>query len=232
MAQGSLPGDFFLYSNHLGALPNRRRLAAVALAAVLPALLVLPSAARAARISAEIKDASGAPLADAVIYAEQAGATGPAKTRREVQIEQIDKTFVPLVTVVQTGTPVNFPNRDSVRHHVYSFSPAKVFEIKLFSGVPANPVLFDKPGEAVLGCNIHDDMIAYVLAVETPHFAKTGKDGKARLDNLPAGNYQLKVWHYGAAATAPQRVQLKADTARDVAYSLVLKPEAPRPQRK
>jgi len=74
--------------------------------------------------------------------------------------------------VVQAGTPILFPNHDKVRHHVYSFSPAKTFELKLYSGVPGTPVLFDKPGLVVLGCNIHDQMVAYVQVVNTPYFAK------------------------------------------------------------
>ena len=213
------------------AFPSRRPAALPH--AWLPALLAvwLPSAALAATLNADIRDTSGNPLPEAVIYAEPAGGGAP-RTKREVHIEQIDKTFVPLVTVVQTGTAVNFPNRDSIRHHVYSFSPAKIFEIKLFTGVPANPVTFDKPGEVVLGCNIHDQMIAYVLVVETPYFAKTGKDGKAKLENLPAGHYRIKVWHYGAEAPAPQSLQLQAETTRDIAHKLAPRPHAPRPERK
>jgi plastocyanin len=205
-------------------------------AAPLPALLLSLAAAiyapasLAATLNADIKDAAGNPLSDAVVYAEPASGAAP-RSKREVHIEQIDKTFVPLVTVVQTGTPVNFPNRDSIRHHVYSFSPAKIFEIKLFSGVPANPVTFDKAGEVVLGCNIHDNMLAYVLVVDTPYFARTGKDGKARLESLPAGNYRVKVWHYGAEAPAPQAMQLQAETTREVAHRLAMKPQTPRPER-
>ena len=219
-------GDFLLHSD-ASRTPRRALLPAFAMA-----VLSMSLPASAARIGAELKDASGAPLADAVIYAEPATPAGPARARREVQIEQIDKTFVPFVTVVQTGTPVNFPNRDSIRHHVYSFSPAKIFEIKLFSGVPVNPVTFDKPGEVVLGCNIHDTMIAYLLVVDTPYFAKTGKDGRAQIDNLPAGSYQLKAWHHSAAAPDARKVQLQAETVHDVAISLTPKPQTPRPQRK
>jgi hypothetical protein len=111
-------------------------------------------------------------------------------------IEQKNKQFIPLVSVVQSGSNINFPNRDLVRHHVYSFSPAKTFELKLYSGIPANPVMFDKAGTVVLGCNIHDTMLAYIHIVDTPYFAKTDDSGKAKLSDLPAGQYQLKVWHY------------------------------------
>jgi hypothetical protein len=99
------------------------------------------------------------------------------------------------VTVVQTGTAVEFPNNDTVRHHVYSFSQPKRFEIKLYAGKPGQPITFDKPGEVVIGCNIHDWMEAYVLVVESPYFGKTGPDGQVRIANLPAGRYRLQLWH-------------------------------------
>lgn len=164
------------------------------LAGLLPTLL-LAAATQANEIQVSVRDAAGQPLADAVVYAEPARGGGAVKGRKEVLIEQIGKTFVPYVSVVQTGTFVNFPNRDSVRHHVYSFSPAKTFEIKLFTGVPANPVQFDKAGEVVIGCNIHDQMIAHILVVDTPHFAKSGKEGAVKLDGLAPGDYTLRVWH-------------------------------------
>lgn len=82
---------------------------------------------------------------------------------------------------VYVGTRVTFPNRDNIRHHVYSFSSAKKFELPLYIGTPAAPVVFDKPGVVALGCNIHDWMLAYIYVLTTPHFAKTAADGKARL---------------------------------------------------
>lgn len=114
-------------------------------------------------------------------------------------IDQLDKEFVPRVSVLQTGTPVEFPNSDNIRHQVYSFSPAKTFTLKLYSGRPGEPVVFDKPGVVVLGCNIHDHMIAWVVAVDTPWFARTDAHGQAALRELPAGSYQLSVWHPAVA---------------------------------
>ncbi|BCM24676.1 hypothetical protein ZMTM_09350 [Methyloradius palustris] len=141
---------------------------------------------------------AGNPLQDAVVYAEPANkqTATPAAT---AMIAQKGRRFIPLVTVVQTGASVTFPNNDTVRHHVYSFSPAKTFELKLYAGVPAAPVTFDKAGIAVLGCNIHDQMIAYVNIVDTPYFTKTDVNGKAKLADLPNGSYQLKTWHYAVA---------------------------------
>ncbi len=102
---------------------------------------------------------------------------------------------MPAMTVVQTGTEVSFPNNDTVRHHVYSFSPAKVFELKLYAGVPSKPIVFDKPGVVILGCNIHDLMAAWVVVSETPWFGLAGADGRAQVENVPAGSYKLRVWH-------------------------------------
>ena len=159
---------------------------------------MIASAAQAGDLTVEVKDASGALVANAVVYAEAVNNPGSLSTPAPAQIEQKGRKFIPLVTVAQTGSSISFPNHDSVRHHVYSFSPAKVFELKLYSGVPSAPVIFDKPGTVVLGCNIHDQMLAFVHVVNTPYFAKTETSGKAKL-NLPNGDYVLKTWHYALA---------------------------------
>jgi plastocyanin len=97
-----------------------------------------------------------------------------------LEMAQQKKQFVPEVLVVPVGSEVRFPNHDTVRHHVYSFSPAKKFELKLYTGTPANPVLFDRPGVVVLGCNIHDQMVGWILVVDTPYYAQTlAATGKA-----------------------------------------------------
>jgi plastocyanin len=186
----------------------------------------------AATLEVEVRDFAGAPVADAVLQAH--ARPGPAPFRkRDAQIEQIDKTFVPLVTVVQTGTAVQFPNRDPIRHHVYSFSPPKPFELKLYSGTPAAPVVFDKPGEVVLGCNIHDPMIAYVLVVDTPWFGKTGKDGKARIEGLAAGDYEVRLWHFAQAIplAEPRPLKVRADEAATSDWKIGLRTLPPKPAR-
>jgi plastocyanin len=149
----------------------------------------------ASELIVEVSDTQGNLLKDAVVFLE-GNASSTTKSDIKAEIEQKGKQFNPLVTVVQTGTSVNFPNHDKVRHHVYSFSPAKKFELKLYSGVPASPVLFDKPGTVVLGCNIHDNMLAFMYVVDTAYFAKTDNNGIAKLSNIPEGKYQLKIWHY------------------------------------
>lgn len=158
----------------------------------------------AASLQIQVQDKSGKPLPNAVVFLESADAKAAAKPLRGIEVSQAAKQFSPAVTVVTTGTSVLFPNNDTVRHHVYSFSPAKTFDLKLYAGVPANPVVFDKTGIAVLGCNIHDNMVAWIVVVDTPYFGKTDAQGLLSLD-LPAGNYKLRTWHAslptGAAAT-------------------------------
>jgi plastocyanin len=164
--------------------------------AVMPLLWTLAGphqASRAASLEAAVADRSGKPVAEAVIYALPKHHPPPASLPTAV-VDQADKEFVSRVTPVQVGTPVKFPNSDDIRHHVYSFSPAKTFELPLYIGTPANPVVFDKPGAVVLGCNIHDWMLGYVYAVESPYFVKSGADGRGRIE-LPAGEYEVRVWH-------------------------------------
>lgn len=151
------------------------------------------AAALAAPASITVTDAAGVPLDDAVVAFVPEGGTRPARGA-SAEIEQRGRQFHPRVTVVQTGTAVNFPNRDTVRHHVYSFSQAKAFELKLYIGTPAEPVVFDKPGTVVLGCNIHDQMVAWVHVVDSPWFARSA-GGVARVADVPAGDYRLQVWH-------------------------------------
>lgn len=157
-------------------------------------LAVLPISALAANLDAKINDASGKALADVVIFAEPLAGKAP-KGKLTAIIDQVDKEFVPFVSIIQTGTSVSFPNKDNTRHQVYSFSPAKTFNLKLYAGNTAEPVVFDKPGAVTMGCNIHDWMIAYVYVVDTPWFAKSDDKGQARITELPAGDYRLKAWH-------------------------------------
>ncbi|MFZ6654584.1 methylamine utilization protein [Undibacterium sp. TJN19] len=166
----------------------------------------------------QVVDNAGQPVQDAVVYAELAG--GPASTKSaSAEIQQKDRKFMPFVTAVQTGTSISFPNNDTVRHHAYSFSPAKQFELKLYSGKPAAPIVFDKAGTVVVGCNIHDQMVAYIHIVDTPYFAKTDASGTARLPNIPAGKYVLKTWHPKLAPGATiqeQSLQIDNGTAPTV----------------
>ena len=174
------------------------------------------SLAHAANVNVQLSDAAGNPLTDAVVMLEPVGARLPVKPLAGAQIVQHDLQFDPTVTVVTTGTAVMFPNQDTVKHHVYSYSPAKTFQIKLYAGVPHAPIVFDKPGIAAIGCNIHDGMIAWVVVSDTPLFARSAAGGRAKVADVPPGNYQMHVWHASLAETTPPQLLPVTVGATDV----------------
>jgi plastocyanin len=170
-----------------------------------PALLAVLCAqsALAGMVTVDVTTRSAATAADAVIVFDPLDAV-PAPSHETAIIDQVNKTFVPRVSVVRAGTAVTFPNSDHIRHQVYSFSNAKKFTLKLYAGSPHNAVVFDQTGLVILGCNIHDNMVAYVGVVDSPYFAKLTESGTATL-NLPAGRYRLRAWHPSAVAAVPSR---------------------------
>ncbi|QNM97001.1 hypothetical protein [Chitinimonas koreensis] len=189
-------------------------------------LLLLLAPGLAGAYDAVVLDAAGKPLADAVVYAEPAAGAAP-KGRLSAAVDQVNKEFVPRIAVVQAGTAVSFPNKDNIRHNIYSFSPAKTFDLKLYSGTPAAPVVFDKPGVVVLGCKIHDWMVGHLLVVDTPWFGRSDAAGLARLGELPPGDYRLHAWHPAQAAEAPvQQLRIGAGDAGRATFRLQLAPAA------
>lgn len=148
----------------------------------------------AATLEVRVQDSRGGIVRDAVIYAVPEGRTLPL-ARRTAVMDQKNRMFIPHVLPVQTGTSVRFPNSDNIRHHVYSFSPAKPFQLPLYKGTPANPEVFDRAGVVTLGCNIHDQMTAFIVVVDTPYFEKIAANGRASLQGLGAGRYTLRVWY-------------------------------------
>jgi plastocyanin len=187
---------------------------------------ILCGRAEAGSIVVTVKDGEGALVSDAVVYAKS---NNPVASREKKQavIEQRDKEFVPYVTAIQVGTSVIFPNKDNVRHDVYSLSPAKEFELPLYAGNPAEPVTFGKEGFVTLGCNIHDWMVAYIAVLSTPYFQVTGKDGRAVLEDLPTGQYSVEVWQpsmKGSPGKFAQHVDL-AEGSKELLFTLDLKPD-------
>ncbi len=159
-------------------------------------ILVSPSCF-AGELIVSVSDNKEQPLKDVVITLERVGGTNAAELNMpvSVSIEQIDKEFVPAVTVVPVGSLVSFPNRDDILHHVYSFSKAKTFDLPLYKGVPNEPVQFDTAGIATLGCNIHDWMSAHVVVVNTPYYQQTNDLGLVEFKDIPTGDYELVLWH-------------------------------------
>jgi plastocyanin len=189
----------------------------------------------AAELRGHVVDQKGKPVADAVLLAVPLDTKNAQRVKPPTDaIDQVDKQFVPYVKPILVGSTVHFPNSDNIRHQVYSFSAAKKFELPLYSGTSAQPVIFDKPGVVVLGCNIHDWMVGYIYVSETPYFAKTGPTGALSIDDLPPGEYLVRVWHpgmEGAEETTQRSVSLLADNPTSVEWQMRLKPHfrIPRP---
>ncbi len=211
---------------------NRFTLAALAL------LVVAPGCA-AGELTVNVLDRGGRAVADVVVTVApmEGGATAPTHAPGAAVMDQQNLAFVPRVLVVATGTSVEFPNNDSVSHQVYSFSPARKFQLPLYKGARHPPVTFDKEGLVVLGCNIHDGMVGYIVVTSAPFFGVTDNLGVLHVSGLPAGDYRVALWSpliadppsslartvsVEAAEPALSRVQL----ARD----LRARPE-PRPRR-
>ncbi|KTB64530.1 methylamine utilization protein [Pseudomonas syringae] len=166
----------------------------VVISALLAGLWIASAAtASAATFTAQMFDNQGKPLADAVVTLK--GPPGTAPVVLQAAMDQREQEFAPYVLAVHTGTQVRFPNSDNIRHQVYSFSPAKRFELRLYEGTPSAPLLFDKPGVVVLGCNIHDWMVGYIYVTDEPWFGVTDSNGLLKLDQLPAGHYAATLWH-------------------------------------
>lgn len=167
-------------------------------------------------VRVEILAADGQPLANAALLIESRSAPAKVSSKQAV-VDQVDKQFTPTVSAVQPGTDVVFPNSDNIRHHVYSFSEAKNFELKLYSDKEKPSVNFDKAGIVTLGCNIHDQMVAYVLVSDEYDIVVTNDQGIVDLNlqesEAPA---EIRVWHYwmGDELSKAQNVQLTSDSGK------------------
>jgi plastocyanin len=192
---------------------DRRRLTRRSALGALGAAAWLPSVRASGAVEVRVTDNAERALPGAVVFLESADARAQVKPLSGVEIAQAERRFTPAVSIVTVGSAVSFPNRDVVRHHVYSFSPAKRFEIKLYVGTPAQPVVFDQPGIAVLGCNIHDNMAAWVVIVETPWYGRSDEQGRWS-GAVPPGRYRLRAWHPQMAVGAtPSDQALLVDAA-------------------
>lgn len=159
-------------------------------------LLSAAAAADARPLTVHVADASGHPVVNAVIVVRAVGQPVRAPmVRGPYVMSQKDLQFHPPVLVVPVGADVSFPNYDSTKHHVYSFSPAKKFELKLFAKEQSRSVHFDKAGVVPLGCNIHDQMSASIFVTDSFWTAKTDPRGLAQFPDAPDGPIILTLWH-------------------------------------
>lgn len=164
-------------------------------AAGLIILLLTTAAPAAGTVEVSVVDRDGRPVADVAVYAEHRGGDVrlPEPSKSAV-MDQIDKRFVPHLLVVQTGTSVEFPNSDTVAHHVYSFSHPNKFKLPMYKGMAHPPVTFEHSGIVSLGCNIHDHMLGYILVVDSTTFAKTDAAGRASLPLDRPDEYEIRIW--------------------------------------
>ena len=174
------------------------------------ALIAIAGPCLAGRLEIKVSDEGGQPISQVAVYATPLAPMKKASAvKHTASMDQQHNEFVPHVLLISAGTLVQFPNSDTVSHHVYSFSQAKTFELALYKGNTHPPLAFDEPGVVVVGCNIHDSMLGYIVVVPTEHFALSDERGMVRLEDMPAGDYTLEVWTPRARPTglpAAQRV--------------------------
>jgi plastocyanin len=195
------------------------------------ALLLAAAPAMAGDLVVEVRTAAGAPVSNAVVTLYPGGRPAPLGAAGHYQIAQRDLQFSPFVLVVPVGAQVSFPNFDNVRHHVYSFSPVRRFELRLYAREQARSVRFDRPGIVPVGCNIHDGMIAFIHVADTGFAARTDAAGRVSFADVPAGAAVARVWHPYLRAPANQ-IQLRlavAPTGRQTQAVSVALRAPPRP---
>lgn len=190
------------------------------------------AAASAAEITGRVVGQHGEGIAQAVVFVQAlpAGVALPSSAR-SAAMDQTHKEFVPALLPIAVGTEVRFPNRDQIHHHVYSFSRTKSFELPLYKGEEAPPVLFDKAGVVKVGCNIHDWMSGIILVLPTPYYAQTDEAGRFILRDVPPGTYALACWHEQSQTKVEetaQQVQVGGNVP-EVMFTLSLTPARSRP---
>ncbi|MEA3080380.1 MAG: hypothetical protein QOD54_48 [Sphingomonadales bacterium] len=196
----------------------RNILCALALAGAASPLAAVP-------LNVRVVDASGHPVRDAVVTLYPAGsAARPAHPGGRYVVAQQNLQFRPFLTVVPVGADVSFPNLDPTKHHVYSFSPAKKFELKLFAKDQSRTVHFDKAGVVALGCNIHDQMSAFIVVTDSAWTARTNSQGIASFSDAPNAPARLTLWHPYLRAPGGLVQQAVAASQRSLNFQVRLRP--------
>lgn len=189
-----------------GRVPGVAPMAALLIAAL--SVLARTGSARAATLVISVRVPDGHALGGAVVTARPLDAQGKRPAPMHAIMDQVDRAFAPDLLVIPVGSTVQFPNSDSVSHQIYSFSPAKRFQLPLYRGTPYPPVQFDQAGVVTLGCNIHDEMLAYVVVTDAPYFGRTDQGGAWTVE-VPRGRYRVSIWH-------PRMREAQADLEREL----------------
>ena len=201
------------------------------------AVLACSLTCRAGELTISVVDRDGHGVAEVVATATPSvGAPPAAAAPKSAVMDQRNLAFLPRVLVVGVGTRVDFPNNDTVSHQVYSFSPAKRFQLPLYKGEFHPPVTFDRAGLVVLGCNIHDSMVGYIYVTPAPYFGTTAATGSLTFKQLPRGDYQVTIWSpfiADAPGSLSRTVHVEGaeSTLFALAAALRARPE-PRPRRR
>jgi plastocyanin len=183
----------------------------LAICAAGASLTFAATAGGAASLVVSVTDSKSHALPQAAVYLT-GGPENRVVPRDPVIVDQRLRQFEPRVTVVRTGTEITFPNNDTVRHWVYSVSPVKKIRLSLAVGEKSAPVLFDKPGIVTIGCNLHDEMSAWIVVVDTPLAATTDAAGRVEWRDLKPGTYSLYAWYPGLdQPLGPQQVVVNGD---------------------
>ncbi len=178
-------------------------------------LIAIPYMSLAAeKVTFNVVDQNGTPVKEAVVELIPTLATDLSMPNTRQVMDQLDKQFTPRTLLITRGDSVAFPNSDNIRHHVYSFSPAKRFEIPLYAGTPGTPELFDKSGVVVIGCNIHDSMIGFIYVAASPFAGLTDDQGFTSIENtVDQPNMQafqaLILWHPQLSLNAQDTLSFK-----------------------
>jgi len=190
--------------------------------------MALAGPALAGGLTIRLVDASGRPVSDAVVTLRPNGsAPPPMRAGGPYRVEQKDIAFHPFVSLVPVGATVAFPNLDPFKHHVYSFSPAKRFELKLFARDELRSVTFDRPGVVSIGCNIHDSMSAYIFVTDTTWAMRSGASGAVTFRDTPAGPFTLAVWHPYLRSPGNVQTTVMSPAAPDRSQTITLRLRPP-----
>ncbi|WP_148040915.1 carboxypeptidase regulatory-like domain-containing protein [Montanilutibacter psychrotolerans] len=200
-------------------------------------VLVGVTAAAAAELEVRVNDRRGGPVSDAVVTVVVRGVSPPTPNTpvrpasgSQRVVDQKALAFTPYVEVFRPGDEVVYSNSDRTRHHVYSFSPIKAFELVLAPGAKSAPLKLERSGVIAVGCNIHDGMINYLYISDAPWAARTDARGVVAFRGLPAGAFDVRVWQPRLPPKRPDLVQsgitLRAADRRSLTFSLSLLPDS------
>jgi plastocyanin len=196
--------------------------------------LFIACSASAAPLELQLLGVDGKGVGTTVVMLRSTDASRPLARPVLATVTQKDREFVPRVLVVPTGSKVSFPNKDTVQHQVYSNSAAKKFDLPLYRGTP-EPESFDVAGVVALGCNIHDNMRAFVFVVDAQYYGRTDADGIWKSADIQPGTYTVQIWHPRARSLKPvidQKITVTAAEPRVIlrlAAPLKLRPESDLP---